>query len=102
MTEVKLGFPAWKSVAAAKRDTNLCPNVQRSETNRGSQHGGVCPTARRQIEARQICRLPQLQLPVVHAIGSPQVAASFGFVLPSYLILDGVSTPTDTHRGIAP
>ena len=28
----------------------------------------------RQIEARQICRLPQLQLPVVHAIGWPQVA----------------------------
>jgi hypothetical protein len=62
---------------------------------------GIYSPAGRQIEARRICRLPQLRLPVVHAIGSPQVAAVLWLLLPSQLILGGVSTPTDTIRGIA-
>ena len=56
----------------------------------------VCPTTRRQTGPWQQHRLPQLRHPVVHAIGSPQVAAVLWLLLPSDLILDRVSTPTNT------
>ena len=62
---------------------------------------GSSASAERRTEDCQMCRLPQLHFPVVHAIGSPEVAPVLWLLLPSHLILGGVSTPADTYRGTA-